>query len=203
MLDISYIDNSGLRVFTFQSSWFNQDLSIVPGSLEKFPGFTEEDLLSLEVGRYKEDWPDTSEILGVPVDPSLAAPKWDGAAWIEGDEQKKLDSLKDIQRESIRKAYVTAADAPVTDANGNVWHGGWDSAIKLDAAYRLAEKAGLSSVTFYDVDNVGHDLPLVDADSVVQKVASAFQSTLAKKQGYMRDIATATTTGEVEAVIWS
>lgn len=86
------------------------------------------------------------------------------------------------EADAIRKNFRETENQPVTDSNGITWNGGFQSAIRLDAAKRLAETAGQTTVTFYDVDNIGHSLSIADATSVVMQVAEAFQTKYAAKQ---------------------
>jgi len=101
---------------------------------------------------------------------------------------KTLDELKLQKQSEIRAQYEIKANATVivgTGLNAVTYQGGFDSAIKLDAAKRLSEAAGLTGVTFYDVDNIAHTLLLADAMLVVIQVSAAFQTALGKKQAAM------------------
>jgi len=93
-----------------------------------------------------------------------------------------LDEVKTDKFAEIRKAYDTAASASVTSL-GKLWNGGFESAIKLDAARRLSEAAGAPSVKLYDINNIGHQLNFSDALQVCVAVASEYQIALSKKQG--------------------
>jgi|GEM_PF-4348927 len=92
-----------------------------------------------------------------------------------------LNEIKADKLAEIRKAYDAAAIAPVS-ALEKVWDGGFDSAVKLDAAMRLSQAAGGEGVVFYDFDNIDHALSFTDALQVVVAVASAYQNALSKKQ---------------------
>lgn len=110
-----------------------------------------------------------------------------------------LERVKARRSQAIRDAYEAACLDPVP-ALGVAWNGGFDSAIKLDAAMRLAQAAGTTDVTFFDVDNVGHPLAFQDALKVVVTVAADYQTKLARKQACMAAIASATTVEDVLAV---
>lgn len=112
-----------------------------------------------------------------------------------------LSDLKDAKYNEIRDAYNIAADMPVT-ALSATWNGGFDSAIKLDAAKRLSESAGASGVRFYDIDNVAHDLSFADALTVCIAVAVAYQTALGNKQTKFAAIKAATTKAQVNAITW-
>lgn len=112
-----------------------------------------------------------------------------------------LAELKASKIVEIRMAYEAAALTPV-DALGFTWDGGFDSAIKLDAAKRLCEAAGQTSVTFFDTNNVAHDLNFTDALTVCISVAVAFQIQLAKKQTLFAQINAATSKTQVAAISW-
>lgn len=113
-----------------------------------------------------------------------------------------LEQLKDKKRQEIRHAYATAASQPVTDANGVTWNGGYESAMKLDAAIRLAELAGATDVTLYDITNAGHLLPLADAKAVVLVIGDYVQTQFAKKQQLMLDIDAAADQASLDAIVW-
>jgi hypothetical protein len=110
-----------------------------------------------------------------------------------------LEPLKDIIRSQVRNSFLYSSLLPVS-AIGFAWDGGFDSALKLDGAKRLAELAGLSNVTFYSADNVGHDLSIADAAQVVLAVAGAYQTAFARKQSAMVAIDAATTIEQVNAI---
>lgn len=114
---------------------------------------------------------------------------------------KALSEVKSDKLNEIRAAYDAATLAPV-EALGFVWDGGFDSAIKLDAAMRLSQAAGAPSVTFYDTSNVGHDLSFDDAMVVCISVAVAFQAALGKKQALFAQVNAATSKTKTEAITW-
>lgn len=117
------------------------------------------------------------------------------------DNVPTLEESKTSAARAIRAAFLISAEAPV-NSNGQVWNGGFDSAIKLDAAYRLAQAAGANEVTFYDANNTAHTLDFASALTVVIGVSAAYQATLATKQSLMRAIAAASDTTAVAAVVW-
>jgi hypothetical protein len=98
-----------------------------------------------------------------------------------------LDDVKKAKLEALRLAYKSAEVEPV-EALDIVWNGGFDSAIKLDAARRLSESAGAPGVEFFDVSNVGHQLSFADALVVCITVASVYQNTLSKKQRLFNEV---------------
>lgn len=108
---------------------------------------------------------------------------------------------QEAKRTIIRERYAQAATANIEVA-GLTWDGGFDSAIKLDAAKRLAEAAGASDVTFFDAANDPHVLDFVTAQTIVISVASAFQSALATKQALMRAVADAQSESDLNLVEW-
>lgn len=114
---------------------------------------------------------------------------------------KQLSEVKFEKLAEIRAAYDAATLEPV-DALGFVWDGGFDSAIKLDAAMRLSQAAGAPGVTFYDTSNVGHDLDFTSALTVCVAVAVAFQTSLAKKQTLFAQVNAATSKAKVGELSW-
>jgi hypothetical protein len=104
---------------------------------------------------------------------------------------KSLAELKLIKEFEIRNGYVKDSDAPVL-VSGIYWNGGFDSAIKLDAAMRLSQAAQQPSVTFFDIDNLPHNLSYPDALVIVVSVASLYQLVLKRKQDLFKLISNAT-----------
>jgi hypothetical protein len=100
---------------------------------------------------------------------------------------KSLIDIKTEKLNEIRDDYKAAEIEPV-DALDISWNGGFDSAIKLDAARRLSEAAGAPGVEFFDVSNVGHQLSFADALVVCITVASVYQNTLSKKQRLFKEV---------------
>lgn len=132
----------------------------------------------------------------------------DGIWTLVGDEIVKkpfpaisLAELKANKLNEIRTAYDATTIAPV-DALGITWDGGFDSAIKLDAAMRLSQAAGAPGVRFYDTSNVGHDLDFVASLQVCIAVAVAYQTSLGKKQTLFAEVDAAKTKTQVEAISW-
>lgn len=112
-----------------------------------------------------------------------------------------LADRKEEKRQGIRNAFVAETVEPLT-ALGMKWHGGYESAIRLEGACRLAERSGDSVVTLYDTCNVGHTLSREDANEVVNCVAARFQADFAKKQSKMGEIEHASTLADVERIAW-
>lgn len=113
-----------------------------------------------------------------------------------------LADAQAIKKTDIKSLYYMSINEPVTDANSVVWNGGFDSAIKLDAAMRLSEAAGLTSVTFFDLANNEHSLTLAEALVVVITVSSDFQLKLAHKQTLFQLIDNALNQTELDAIVW-
>ena len=114
--------------------------------------------------------------------------------------QEKLVAKREAKRTSVRASFKEESVKSVTVGNVE-YNGGFDSAIKLDAAIRLAESAGLVTVVFYDVYNDGHELSLVDAKEVTTQIAAKYQQSLAKKQTLMKQIETASLE-ELDDINW-
>ena len=96
-----------------------------------------------------------------------------------------LADAKNIKHSEIRSAFNTAALLPVTDSNGIAWSGGFDSAMKMDAAKRMAELAGLTEVALFDDANAEHVLNMADAAQVILTVGAVYQTKFAHKQALM------------------
>lgn len=112
-----------------------------------------------------------------------------------------LANAKKDKENLIREEYESDCLSPV-DVLGVTYNGGFESAIKLDAARRLVEAAGLPTVTFFDIDNNGHNLSLADALQVCIAVGASFQTKLARKQSAFNAIASALTIEEVNQIAY-
>ena len=102
-----------------------------------------------------------------------------------------LSYAKNLKKQQIRDAFrdaFAAADAPPVDALSLKWNGGYDSALKLDAAKRLAELVGKREVVLYDIYNTGHKMNVTDAETVIIAVGADYQKKFAKKQTLMRQV---------------
>lgn len=119
---------------------------------------------------------------------------WIAAGNVVDPAQTLAEQLAEVvlnKQTSIRTSYEIAANGNVTDVNNIVWNGGFDSCIKLDAAKRLSEAAGLATVRFYDVNNVAHDLTIADATTVILTISQVFQNAMTNKQTKMLAIESA------------
>lgn len=130
--------------------------------------------------------------------PNCTQITWDEVKEIQNP--ATLEETKERKRNQIRLNFDTVANQPVIINSVN-YHGGFESAIKLDAAKRLMEAAGLSQVIFFDTSNQPHTLTLVEAQNVVIQVASAYQTALANKQAKMVLVSQAQTKEEVNAIL--
>lgn len=116
-------------------------------------------------------------------------------------EAELLANAKLSKRAQIRSGYDYFNSLPVVDSNGVEWVGGFDSAIKLDAAKRLAETFGATEVTLYSYPNQPYVLSLADALAVIGLVANSYQTALATKNSLYNDVDNATDLAGVEAVV--
>jgi len=88
----------------------------------------------------------------------------------------------------IRAAFKMAISLPITDASGVIWDGGYDSALKIDAAKRLAVLAGQTTLDIYDKNNNAHNLSLSDVDNIVLLIGDDYQTKFKKKQAFMNQV---------------
>lgn len=144
------------------------------------------------------DAPTYAALMAAQANGNRIEPDQDGNPVVVGP---SFADAQEAKRTTIRERYALEAMANVEVA-GLVWDGGFDSAIKLDAAKRLAEAAGASDVTFFDADNDPHLLDFATAQTIVISVASAFQVALATKQALMRAVSDAQTDSDLDQVEW-
>lgn len=112
---------------------------------------------------------------------------------------EELEEVRTLKKQSIRITYEADCLNSVTSLD-IVWDGGFESAIKLDAARRLAEAAGATYVIFYDSVNIAHTMSLADALQVCIAVAIDYQTKLDKKQTAFNAIDNATSISEVNSI---
>lgn len=117
--------------------------------------------------------------------------------------------MTDYELEAARKArkkelafWLMDVDEQTVDVNGVVFHAGYDSGMRLDAAKRLAELAGLTECTFTDTSNVPHTYSIADAAYVVLMIASHYQTAFQQKQVWSVEIKNATTIAELPVIVW-
>jgi len=120
---------------------------------------------------------------------------------INNAETRALNKVKDTKKEEIRQRFNSESNLPVK-AEGKTWNGGYDSAIKLDAARRLAESAGLKEVAFYDIENKACVLSHTSAQKVVTTLAGDYQLKFARKQTLFASISQADTENKVNHISW-
>ena len=115
-----------------------------------------------------------------------------------------LTHAQALKKQQIRAAFTTAAALPVTDANGIIWDGGYDSALKLDAAKRMAELAALTNVTLFDSTNTAQTLTIAQANTVILAIGADYQTKFTTKQSLMAQVdalATTATQADLDAII--
>lgn len=112
-----------------------------------------------------------------------------------------LTEAKEAKRNEIRSEFVKNSEAPVV-VDTISYHGGFESASKLDAAKRMVEASGGTEVPFYDIFNLPHELTIAEAQIVILTVGADFQAKFANKQSKMVQVDNAITITEVEAISW-
>ena len=126
--------------------------------------------------------------------------------WFYSNNQFTLTEIGLVERKLEKKAEISASlesheNEPVESLTFT-WNGGYESAMKLDAAKRMSELSGLTEVTFFDVDNQPHVLSLADATTVILTIGAKYQSDFQKKQALYQQIEDATTIEELDAIAW-
>lgn len=115
----------------------------------------------------------------------------DGNVTVTKEEQeaeyylKKNTELLEAKKDQIRSESLIILNAPVTDTNGIVWNGGFDSALIIDGRVRIAQNASLTEVTIFDNDNLPHTLTLEEATSVVIQISAQYEAAFVRKQTAM------------------
>ena len=112
-----------------------------------------------------------------------------------------LNELKEQKKSTIKNKFNEVENEPVT-INSIEWNGGYESAQKLDGAKRMAELLGQTSVTFYDLANVGHTLTIAESEVVITTIGIDYQTKFANKQAKVVAVDNATTLEELDAITW-
>ena len=112
-----------------------------------------------------------------------------------------LIGLKAIKAGEITSLFNAAVEAPV-DVAGVLYHGGYESVNKLDGAYRLAEKLGLTSITFTDSNRAPHDLLLADANTVILTIGQQYQFHFLNKQAKLIEVEEAVDEAELDLITY-
>jgi len=112
--------------------------------------------------------------------------KWNSVTQSVEAYEAPFDLLKskDIKCREIRTAFNESVNQAIIDGSGVLWDAGYDSALKLDAAKRMAELAGLTSVVFYDALNAAHTLALSEASNVILLIGSNYQDKFTRFRCY-------------------
>lgn len=113
---------------------------------------------------------------------------------------KTMGELKELKKTSIRMAFDAINAAPISGPNGNLWSGGFDSALKMDAAKRMAQMAGLSLVSLFDEENIEHVLSFADAEVVILAIGADYQTKFAQKQALMVAVDAANDAAALDAI---
>lgn len=112
-----------------------------------------------------------------------------------------LSERKLEKKSEIKTAFESHENDPV-DALSVQWNGGYDSAMKLDAAKRMSELTALTVVTFFDLDNQAHSLSIADATIVILTIGNTYQMLFQKKQSLYQQIDNANDATTLDAITW-
>ncbi len=123
----------------------------------------------------------------------------------DGDEFVKpnatLEQAKTDKKQELTNAFNEESTKDV-DVNGVLYHGGFDSALKLDGAKRISESAGATEVTFFDTSNKGAILSIGAATNVIAKIGAKYQIDFAKFEGLKVELEGKQKVSTVESMRW-
>ncbi len=114
---------------------------------------------------------------------------------------RTLEDVKVLKKQEITKAFNEEIVKAV-DVNGVLYHGGFDSALKLDGAKRISESAGATEVTFFDTSNKGAILSIGAATNVIAKIGAKYQIDFAKFEGLKVELEGKQKVSTVESMRW-
>jgi len=138
--------------------------------------------------------------------PELSAAKVDGIAdWVKPvqtapSESEQLLANKGYKKSGIRSDFSIAIDEDVIH-NSITWNGGYDSVLKLDAAKRLASLNSLTTVDFFDINNVANTLTIIEAEEVIKVLGADYQGKFVIKQSLFVDIDNAVDQDELDLIV--
>jgi len=115
--------------------------------------------------------------------------------------ERDIEQIRIDKKQELTNAFNLESIKPV-EVNSISYNGGFESAIKLDAAKRLNETAGLTEVSFYGIDNKPNVLSIGDATVVIMTIANKFQTDLAKYQSLKVELAGKKLVNTIEALSW-
>lgn len=113
--------------------------------------------------------------------------------------------LLESKKATLRTQFEEACLEPVTLPDGSVWNGGINSALAIDGAVRMAETAGLSSISLYDKSNKEHAVDIATGKNIAAAVGAAYQIKFALKQTLLNqlesiDLETAEAKSQIEGI---
>lgn len=109
----------------------------------------------------------------------------------------ELLKAKEAKKTELKTAFREACEESVL-YNGVNYHGGEDSAMKLDGKRRMVESAGGTSVDYFDVNDDVISHTLEEAMQVCLVIANDYETKLADYKAKCRLVDNATTVAEME-----
>jgi hypothetical protein len=136
---------------------------------------------------------------------SREMPTWE--AIVAEDTILQLELSKDAKRDQVRSMFDYEVDKPVNilDENDETfsWNGGFDSAMRIDAALRLTQKIpSYTTCVVHDYNNEPHEYTFSGIDIITTTLGGAFQQQFAKKENLMVQIEVASGIEEVNNIKW-
>ena len=116
-------------------------------------------------------------------------PSWEDVAYTA--DALELETVKEDQKTVIEDAADQASLEPVKVQIRDedvLWAGGWQSAIKLDAAWRLAMVFNSPTVTFHDVQDVAHVLTHEEAEIIIKSIGYTYERIFSRKKALLLQI---------------
>lgn len=111
----------------------------------------------------------------------------------------KLVQVKTNKKSELKTAFTEACKESVL-YNGVNYHGGEDSAMKLDGKRRMVEAAGGMTVDYFDVNDDAVSHILEEAMQVCLAVSNEYETKLAEYKAKCRLVDNATTVAEIEEI---
>jgi len=126
---------------------------------------------------------------------------------VSKDSTIQLELTKEDQKDLVRNDFYidTLQPVHVIDENDEEtwWNGGFDSAIRLDAALRLTQKIpGYTTCIIHDYYNESHEYTFSGVDIITVAIGSDYQQKFGRKEALLVDIENASGIEEVQSIVW-
>lgn len=112
-----------------------------------------------------------------------------------------VDAKAEKKRE-IKQAYFNEEETGTITLGGRTYDSSSTHLVEIDLEARLAADNGETSVIVFDVDDNPQSVPVGSINPAMQQIRAVTRQRRAKAAGLLRNIKSALTVEEVEAISW-